>query len=713
MNLSAKISKTRHEQRAIAIVCSFLLVLPSCIPILRRPVLAPPLPETFGGAAGPGNPSQVPIENRHDLRLMSSVGDAGDIPTAGKTLVIVADVKGVLHFRIFEGDGRIVVDTDESRLTAQAGPIADLKKRLENLWPPRQPVEEEKRQVITVVTSIVGYTLENPSQVPAENSSQVSIEEFFNDPILTCLVYNALAGNQELRVRNEDIQVASNEALSRSGAYLPFVTVGGGAGLRKYSKYSLEYASILNDPIFPSTRFFLPNPLPNFVLGTNFWWQLDIWRQLRNARDAAVQRVFAATEERNYFVTGLVAEIADGYYELIALDKRLENLNNIIALQERSLEIATSKFAAARGTDLAVQRFLAEVRKNQSQRLIVYQDIVRVENRINFRAGRFPQPVARMSERTIEEFIDLNLHALSLGVPPQLLLNRPDIRRAERELAATGLDVKVARANFLPRLIINSGVGYQAFNARYLLVTPEALIYNIAGDLVGPVINFRAIKADYLTASARQLQAVYNYQRVIINAVTEVITRMSQVEKYGRSIEIKKGQVAALVRAVQDASDLYLNPRMEVPIDYLDVLTAQQELFVARRELIDTKQEQLSAIVNTYQALGGGAYLSPPVVLDALQPHPWRLSIHSHASAAAKPGPQPLPAPAAAAERAPQPPPPPPPDQGPFQLPPPPPERGPEPIPTPAAERGPEPIPTPMGGGNGSGTAPNTDDPPG
>jgi multidrug efflux system outer membrane protein len=589
MNLSGRSLETELKKRAIviAIAGSFLLVLPSCIPNLRKPMPGPPLPESFNGATSP------------------------------------------------------------------------------------------------------------------DNSAQLRIEEFFNDPMLTNLIDQALAGNQELRILNEDIQVASNEALARSGAYLPFVTAGGGAGLRKYGRYTLESASIRDDPILPHQ--FLPNPLPNFIFGTNFWWQLDIWRQLRNARDAAVQRVLAATEERNSFVTRLVAEIADNYYELIALDKRLENLNNIIALLERSLEIARAKFAAARGTDLAVQRFLAEVRKNQSQRLIVYQDIVRVENRINFLAGRFPQPVARMSQRSIEEFIDLNLHALSLGVPPQLLLNRPDIRQAERELAAAGLDVKVARANFLPRLIITSGVGYQAFNPKYLLLTPESLIYNIAGELVGPLINFRAIKADYLTASARQLQAVYNYQRVIINAVIEVITRMSQVQKYGRSIEIKKQQVAALVRSVQDATDLYMNPRIDVPIDYLDVLTAQQELFNARRELIDTKQEQLSAIVNTYQALGGGAYLAPVVVLDAQQPHRWKLFRHSHASAAVEPGPQPLPPPPAAVEPGPQPLPPPPAavEPGPQPLPPPPTDRGPFQPRPPAAESGPQPLPTPTGDGTG------------
>jgi hypothetical protein len=99
---------------------------------------------------------------RFDLRLMPSVGDVGDIPTAVRPLVIVADVRGVLHFRIIGGDDRIVADTDETRLTAQAGPIAALKMRLEHLWPPTSPGEEEKDQIITAVTSIVGYTRSDP-----------------------------------------------------------------------------------------------------------------------------------------------------------------------------------------------------------------------------------------------------------------------------------------------------------------------------------------------------------------------------------------------------------------------------------------------------------------------------------------------------------------------------------------------------------------------
>jgi NodT family efflux transporter outer membrane factor (OMF) lipoprotein len=434
----------------------------------------------------------------------------------------------------------------------------------------------------------------------SENSSRVGIEEFFNDPTLIRLIDRALVANQELRILNENVQIASNEVLARRGAYLPFLTAGGGVGLNKPSLYTPEGALENQLKVLPGVPF--PNPLPNYLLGLNLSWQIDIWRQLRNARDAAVQRYFSTAEERNYFVTRLVAEIAENYYGLMALDKRIENLDSIIALQERSLEIAKAKKEAARGTELAVQRFQADVHKNTSEKLIVNQEIVQVENRINFLAGRFPEPV----ERDSTNFFDLNIHALRLGVPAQLLQNRPDIRQAERELAAAGLEVKVARARFYPVLTITGGVGYSAFNPRYLFITPEALIGNIAGNMVGPLINFKAIKADYLTANAKQLQSVYNYQRVIINAFTEVINRISKVEKYRRSIEIKKQQVESLEASVAAASSLFQNPRADFPIDYLDVLTAQRDLFEARRVLIDTKREELSAIVNTYQALGGG-----------------------------------------------------------------------------------------------------------
>ena len=280
-----------------------------------------------------------------------------------------------------------------------------------------------------------------------ENSSLLGIDEFYHDPRLTFLINQAVFNNRELKVLEQEVQIASNEVLARSGVYLPFLSIGAGAGLNRASNRVLEGAEIRDVEYLPGK--FFSNPHGTFQLGINYTWRLDIYRQLRNARDAAGQRYVAAIERRNYFVTRLVAEVAENYYRLMALDKRIENLNQIIALQEQSLKIAQASKRFAEGTELGVLRFEAEIRSNQSEKLIVSQDIIVTENRINFLLNRYPQAI----ERDSSGFFDLNINTLNVGVPSQLLQNRPDIRQAERELAATGLDVKVARVNFYPQLV--------------------------------------------------------------------------------------------------------------------------------------------------------------------------------------------------------------------------------------------------------------------
>lgn len=432
-----------------------------------------------------------------------------------------------------------------------------------------------------------------------ENSAQLGWCEFFDDPHLTGLIGQALAGNQELRILNEDIRIANNEILAARGAYLPFVSFGSRAGIDKASRFTREGAVEDQLDVAPGKPF--PEPLPDFLLAANVSWEIDIWRKLRNARDAASLRYLGTAEGRNYTVTRLVAEVAENYYELLALDNRLATLDQMIVIQEQSLQSAEAMKQAARGTELAVQRFEAEVRKNQSERNIIQQEIIETENQINFLLGRFPQPVDRNSAG----FIDLHLQALRTGVPAQLLQNRADIRQAERELAAAGLDVRVARANFYPSINISAGVGYRAFNTRYLFTSPDSLIYNVGGDLIAPLINKKAIQAEYMTANAMQLQAAYNYQRVVLNAFTEVINRLAKVENYGRSIELKRQQLTSLEASVGNATQLFQNAR----VDYMEVLLAQRDLLEARMVIIVTKQQQLAAIVNAYQALGGGAAL--------------------------------------------------------------------------------------------------------
>ena len=423
---------------------------------------------------------------------------------------------------IFERQAREAGDCESDRMRHHAAVSAVL-------WDPppvRRSRDHACRQAFKGVTS-------------PENSSQLAIDEFYNDEILTGLIHQALANNRELKILNEEVQIARNEILARSGAYLPFVSVVAGAGLNRYSRFTEEGAGILDDAYLPGKHF--GNPAGNYGAGLNLSWQLDIYRQLRNARDAAAQRYVAASERRNFFVTTLVAEIADNFYRLMGFDKRLENLDQIIELQERSLAIAKARKEAARSNELAVLRFQAELQRNYSEKLIINQAIIEGENRINFLVNRYPQRV----ERDSAGFYDLKIHPLSVGVPSQLLQNRPDIRQAERELEAAGLDVKVARVNFFPQLVITGTVGFQSLLINHLF-EPNAVVGNIAGGLVGPLVNKRAIRAQYLSANARQLQAIYDYQRVILEAFTQVTNRMTKVENYSNSINLKKQQLQSL-----------------------------------------------------------------------------------------------------------------------------------------------------------------------
>ena len=432
-------------------------------------------------------------------------------------------------------------------------------------------------------------------EVSLENSACVDLQEFFNDPMLTGLIDQALVDNQELKILAQDIRIANNEVYARRGAYLPFVFFGARAGAEKSGEFTREGAVESN--LLASGKSF-PDPLPDFLVGTNVSWEIDIWKKLRNARSAAALRYLGTRDGRNYVVTRLVADIAEEYYSLLALDRRLQTLDKTIELQEKSLEFARLTKEAGRATELPVQRFQAEVRKNQSEKLVIAQEIVEAENRINFLAGRYPQSV----ERLTVDFINMNVSPLSAGVPAQLLQNRNDIRQAERELASAGLEVSVARANFYPSLNISAGVGYRAFDSGFLFTTPASLVYNAFGNVVAPLINRNAIKAAYLNANAEQLQAVYKYQRTVLDAFTEVVNYLSKVEKYDQSVAIKKQQLEALEASVDVASKLFLRGRIE----YIEVLLAQRDLQDARIVIIETKKQQLTAVVNAYQALGGG-----------------------------------------------------------------------------------------------------------
>lgn len=433
------------------------------------------------------------------------------------------------------------------------------------------------------------------TSIDTTNSALTNWRGFFTDPNLISLIDTALANNQELNILLQEIAVENNEILARKGEYLPFVNLGLGAGLEKDGKYTRHGA--VDESLNIREGQAIPEPLPDFMVGAFASWEVDVWKKLRNGKKAAVARYLSSVEGRNFMITNLIAEISNAYYELMALDNQLEIIQKNISIQKNALRIIEQQKQAAQETQLAVNRFAAQLLNTENLQYDIKQQIVETENWINFLVGRFPQPIIRSSS----EFNDIVINDIHSGIPSQLLANRPDIKQAELALEAAKLDVSIARANFYPSFSIEAGVGFGSFNPKYLL-NPHSILYNLAGDLMAPLVNKNAIKATYNSANAKQLQAVYSYEQTILQAYIEVANQLSQIDNSRASFETKAKEVDLLNQSITISNSLFRSARA----DYMEVLLTQREALESRMELIEIKLGQMNAKVNVYKALGGG-----------------------------------------------------------------------------------------------------------
>ncbi len=428
------------------------------------------------------------------------------------------------------------------------------------------------------------------------NTARLPWKQFFTDPNLQALIETALQNNQELNITLQEIEIAHNEIRIRKGEYLPFVSLGARTDVAKVGRYTLQGATEEQLNIRENRR--TPDPLANFELGAYATWEVDIWHKLRTARKAAAIRYLATVEGKSFMVTNLISEMANSYYELLALDRQLAIVQRNIDIQRNALELVKLQKESARATELAVKRFEAQVQHTRALQFKLQQRIVETENRVNYLAGRYPQPVARNDQ----SFGNLLPTIIQAGVPAQLLANRPDIRQAEQQLQAAKLDVQVARANFYPQLRITGGVGFAAFNPALLVSTPESMLYSLAGDLAAPLINRNAIKALYYNANALQTQAVYRYEKTVLNAYIEVNNQLSNISNLEKSYDAKAREVAALNQSIDISNSLFRSARA----DYTEVLFTQRDALESEFDLIETRMQQLNASVNVYRAMGGG-----------------------------------------------------------------------------------------------------------
>jgi NodT family efflux transporter outer membrane factor (OMF) lipoprotein len=428
------------------------------------------------------------------------------------------------------------------------------------------------------------------------NSGTIPWRTFFADKDLVNLIDVAIANNQELQITLQDIEISKNDIRVKKGELLPSVGLGIGAGVEKVGRYTSQGAGDASAEITPGR--IVPDVLKDYRLGAYANWEVDIWKKLRNAKKAAVNRYLATVAGKNFVITNLIGEVASSYYELVALDNQLEIVKQNIDLQSNALNIVKIQKEAARTTELAVQKFQAEVYDSKSKEFEILQMIKETENRINFLLGRFPQEISR--DKT--NFVGLIPTVVNTGIPSQMLDNRPDIKQAELELIAAKLEVKVAKAAFYPSLDISAGIGLNAFKTSFLTQLPESLFYSLAGDLAGPLINRNAIKAEFKSANSRQIQALINYDKTVLNAYLEVSNQLSKISNIQKSYDLKALRVDALTKSIAVSSDLFKSAR----VDYFEVLMTQRDALSSKLELIETKKDQLNTMVSVYRSLGGG-----------------------------------------------------------------------------------------------------------
>ncbi|MBE7179469.1 MAG: TolC family protein, partial [Mucilaginibacter polytrichastri] len=362
------------------------------------------------------------------------------------------------------------------------------------------------------------------------------------------------------------------------------------AGLEKYGDYTQNgvgnYDTNFSQNINEDRR--IPNPVPDYFIGFRSNWEIDLWGKLRNQKKASYAR-FLATQNSS--------EVASNYYELLKLDNELTIIRKNIQLQENAVELINIQKTGGRATELAVQQFRAQLYRTQSLEGEVLQRIAELKNNLLFIQGKMEGQIERDTSIIAKKLPQV----LQVGVPSQLLLNRPDVKAAELELTAMNADIGAARAAFLPSLTLSPYVGLNAFKSA-LLFDPASFTYGILGGVTAPIFQQNRLKSNYKITMAQAKQSLLDYQKTIINGFLEVETSLSGMRNYQNAYDKKKMEFDALKQALSVANDLYLVGRA----NYLEVITAQRNVLEAELQLAETKKNIYLNAVNMYRSLGGG-----------------------------------------------------------------------------------------------------------
>lgn len=399
--------------------------------------------------------------------------------------------------------------------------------------------------------------------------------ELFTDPHLQVLIEKGLEHNTDLQIARLRVEQAEAVLSSSRLSYLPSVNLEAQGNLKSFDGAS---------------------PSKTYSLAASASWELDVFGKNTNTRreDKAAWEGSRAYEQA--VRTQLIATIANSYYSLLRLDCQLEINEATLRNWEENIRTLQALKRAGQVNDAAVLQARANKLALESSILAVHKSIRETENSLSVLLGRDAQPIERgVLEKQV--FPD----SVSMGVPLQLLSNRPDVREAEFALAQAFYATNVARSAFYPGITLSGSAGWTN-NSGGGIVNPGAFLWNAAGSLLQPLFNRGVNKANLKIARARQEEAKLQFRQRILDAGQEVNDALVQWQTARQQIHLDEQEVETLSEAVRKTELLMKHSSA----NYLEVLTAQQSLLQARLNLAQNQFDRIQGVIGLYHALGGG-----------------------------------------------------------------------------------------------------------
>jgi multidrug efflux system outer membrane protein len=418
----------------------------------------------------------------------------------------------------------------------------------------------------------------------------------FEDPALDALIDEALANNYDIRIAAARVEEFAARIGLTEAEGLPQIGYGGDAGVDQLSR---ETATGVPPGADRTNEFYSAT--------INVGWELDIWGRIRRASEAARADLLTADEGRRTVILTLVSAVATSYIELLSLDKQLVVAERTLETRYESLRLFEVQRDGGVVSDLEVAQIRSEYELAAVQVPRIEQQIALQENLISVLLGRNPGPIDRG-----KTFDDMLKPPIPGGLPSDLLTRRPDIRAAEQVLVAANARVGVAEAEFFPRIALTGFFGFASDDLGNLFQS-SASIWNIGGQLAGPIFTGGALESQLEATEAIRRQALIQYVQSIQIAFREVEDALVSNRKTREQLEALGRQVAALEEYARLARERYDNGY----VSFIEVLDAERRLFDAELQEVGTENLVYAALIDVYKSMGGGWVLHAEAVADA------------------------------------------------------------------------------------------------